>query len=526
MCDAGVTDDETEGRPGSYGVKLFKDENYVEAILEFSKYLGTNPDERERKTAHYNRGMSHNMLEQHKEALEDGENCVRIDPFWAKGYKCKAVALEGLDRPGEALDILLNGRKLTIGVDKNTTKILDPLIKLLNKHKGVIKQDLSVRERMAKEKFCVVCNLFENDLKSVSFPKITGCKGIKDEDTKFVTCSKCGMISYCCEGHKKENAANHTEVCGTLRKVKEKRDKATGIHVRWKDWNNDAIFFISQDIEERDELTEGYAGVAIETFSAINKTEWNELKSWEHWFSLSSNAEMWTQIGSLSLDGALHHELSSDEKKALFEDVTNDVREALTEALTDPMTVFYAMKQAGLLTTDRSDKIIRLHVVGAEPRHEIKKGKAFFHLLTSLVGPNLRVVLIGPLLSSSKTTEADPLISTFGGTYQEFLKSGNHPVPDCIVAFCPGLYVRQYNWSPVLQHIIENNVPFLATCSANKDYYHTKSWLLNRDGMTPDIVLDGRNPFASWKVDPLLAKSNIIFSRNMYCVLMIGGQLG
>ena len=107
------------GRPGAEGVKLFKEGKYAEAISEFSKYLDTSPDDTEKKVAHYNRGMAHHHLGQHIKALEDGEECIKMDPFWAKGYKCKGMALERMNKPRDAIDTLLNGQKLSFEVDKN-----------------------------------------------------------------------------------------------------------------------------------------------------------------------------------------------------------------------------------------------------------------------------------------------------------------------------------------------------------------------------------------------------------------------
>ena len=41
-------------------------------------------------------------------ALKDGESCLKIDPLRAKMYKCKGLALEGLERLRDAVDTSLN----------------------------------------------------------------------------------------------------------------------------------------------------------------------------------------------------------------------------------------------------------------------------------------------------------------------------------------------------------------------------------------------------------------------------------
>ena len=98
------------GKPGNEGVKLFKGGNYEEAINEYTEFLKTMPDDGNKKVAHYNRGMAYYNLGQHDMALNEGESCLKIDPFWVKGYKCLGLALEGLGKHREAVDTFLNGQ--------------------------------------------------------------------------------------------------------------------------------------------------------------------------------------------------------------------------------------------------------------------------------------------------------------------------------------------------------------------------------------------------------------------------------
>ena len=120
------------GKPGAKGVELFKGGKYEEAINEFTKFLKTMPDDENKKVALYNRGMSYYSLGQQDMALEDGESCLKIDPFWVKGYKCKGLALEGLGKRKDAVNTFLNGKKMCDGLDENTDAILNPLIEKSN----------------------------------------------------------------------------------------------------------------------------------------------------------------------------------------------------------------------------------------------------------------------------------------------------------------------------------------------------------------------------------------------------------
>jgi tetratricopeptide (TPR) repeat protein len=129
---AGIEKVKKSGKPGAEAVKLFKAGEYEKAINEFTTFLITIPDDENKKVAHYNRGMAHYNLGQYDMALEDGESCLKIDPFWIKGYKCKGLALEGLGKPDDAIDALLNGQKMCSSHGDNTDTILNPLIERLN----------------------------------------------------------------------------------------------------------------------------------------------------------------------------------------------------------------------------------------------------------------------------------------------------------------------------------------------------------------------------------------------------------
>ena len=81
---------------GALGVKLFKEGKYAEAVSEFGKYLETELSNKDRKVCHYNRGMAHCSLGQYRMALLDGDQCIQMDRYWAKGYKCMGMPLEGM----------------------------------------------------------------------------------------------------------------------------------------------------------------------------------------------------------------------------------------------------------------------------------------------------------------------------------------------------------------------------------------------------------------------------------------------
>ena len=152
------------GRPGAKGVKLFAEGKYEEAINEFTQCLETMPDGENKKIALYNRGMSYHSLGQHDMALKDGESCQKIDPCWAKGYKCSGLALEALGKHKDAIDTLVNGQKMCSVLDKNSDAILNPLIERLNLVSGVV----VARSSLTQVKLVIVCYEMTEGMQGVS----------------------------------------------------------------------------------------------------------------------------------------------------------------------------------------------------------------------------------------------------------------------------------------------------------------------------------------------------------------------
>ena len=535
-------------RPGAKGVVLFKDGKYTEAISEFTKYLESEIDDTEKKVAHYNRGMAHHHLGKHSEALEDGEKCVKIDPFWAKGYKCKGVALEGMRKPRDAIDTLLNGQKMCFELDQNTSIILDPLINRLNKETGFIEEDLDMRDRMWKEKYCVVCKLFENDIKGTEIGK--------DKRKKYLSCEVCKMVNYCDTQHRVENEDDHKGVCRQLLELRNQSQQMIQVQLLWGKGEKDGVLFhlaqhikgpvgikmkkIMKEIAPSKDHRKGLEDMkdygdgdlipiqGFRGFGPVSQTELETLNTWKDWFSLDNNKETWKMMDMVENSTKMMGYLQALQSEA--GSLTNSAKVALTVALTDPMTVIHMLKQAGLLTKLVGDKVIRFDIVGAEPREESLKMLTLLAVFRSIGGPNLRVTLIGPLMSSplaSACASDDPVVVTsFGGTYQDFLLSDKYKKPDFIVAFYPGIYDPTYNWTPAIAHAIVKNIPFLVTCASKEDYSKTKEWLERGSNMKPNIVLDFLNPFSSLKLCQLPPGSNTAHCRNMYCLLLQGGNLG
>ena len=147
--------------------------------------------------------MSYYNLGQYDSALKDGEECLKIDPLWAKGYKCKELVLEGMRRPRDAEETLLDGRKMCNGHDQNFKAVLDDIIKRLNKETGFLGVDLDLLDKKMKENYCAVCNVFKKDM-------------AMGNDKTFISCDRCKMTNYCSQEHMLDDRVAHNEVCEEL----------------------------------------------------------------------------------------------------------------------------------------------------------------------------------------------------------------------------------------------------------------------------------------------------------------------
>ena len=138
------------------------------------------------------------------------------------------------------------------------------------------------------------------------------------------------------------------------------------------------------------------------------------------------------------------------------------MKKAFTGVLTDAMTVFHALREVKL-----RGRVLRIHVVGAEPSKEGMTVKCFLAGLISLYfRDETKVTMIGPLLTNPPEIELehdpDPALRSFGGTYQEYLGSRCYKRPDLIAAFYPGTKYSP-NYVDVI-HVSESSLSYFQDC--------------------------------------------------------------
>ena len=379
-------------------MKLFQAGKFKEASAAFSKWLDSNhnaPD-KERKVARYNRARCFHKMGNYEESLRDAETCIKIDPFWAKGYKCKSQALEGMNRPMEAIKVLLDGSKIAEGIDDDYREI----IARLNKLTGFLEGDVDLFFRQGRgEKYCVVCEAFEADAKG----------------KEFLSCKKCRMVNYCCKEHKEENKMLHKDVCSKLKKIRE--DERNGVKLLFKGMDEKGLFLVGYELEggvdpsgnpllqmmmrsdprsleamkcfERAGRTNIFPIVEERGFPRVKNH--GQIRSWEDWFSLPDNQKLWQ---TSNMANTLFKMITPSPDSSLnMVDLNYGTKKAFTGALTDAMTVFHALREVKL-----RGRVLRIHVVGAEPSKEGMTVKCF---LAGLISPYFRdetkVTMIGPL---------------------------------------------------------------------------------------------------------------------------------
>ncbi|KAI0643694.1 putative stress-induced protein STI1 [Trametes meyenii] len=91
------------------GNKAFQAKNYDQAIELFSKAIEIDPSNH---VLWSNRSAAHAGKKQWAAALDDAEQCVKINPTWSKGYARKGAALHGERKYDEAIQAYEAGLKI------------------------------------------------------------------------------------------------------------------------------------------------------------------------------------------------------------------------------------------------------------------------------------------------------------------------------------------------------------------------------------------------------------------------------
>ncbi|KAJ3109943.1 Hsp90 cochaperone, partial [Physocladia obscura] len=131
------------------GNKAFSAGNHPVAIKYFSDAIAKDP---KNHVLYSNRSASYTSIKDYSKALTDAEECIKINPGWAKGYSRKGAALHGLAKYQEAIDAYNKG--LEIEPNNTATK------KSLEEAKALIRDDSDAEDGTG------LGNLFGGDILS------------------------------------------------------------------------------------------------------------------------------------------------------------------------------------------------------------------------------------------------------------------------------------------------------------------------------------------------------------------------
>jgi len=90
-------------------IECFNEQNYKGAVDLLKKAIKLDPDNH---IFYSNRAAAFMALEQYDKALGDAEDCIRLQPTWAKGYSRKGAALFRMDKLAGARDAFEKGLEL------------------------------------------------------------------------------------------------------------------------------------------------------------------------------------------------------------------------------------------------------------------------------------------------------------------------------------------------------------------------------------------------------------------------------
>ena len=90
-------------------IEAFNEQNYKGAVDLLKKAIKLDPDNH---IFFSNRAAAHMALEQYDRALVDADECIRLQPTWAKGYSRRGAALFRMDKLGPARDAFEKGLEL------------------------------------------------------------------------------------------------------------------------------------------------------------------------------------------------------------------------------------------------------------------------------------------------------------------------------------------------------------------------------------------------------------------------------
>lgn len=387
------------------GVDCFKNGEYLNAIEKFTVFLNTIPTENKyikiKCITLGNRSSAFAYLNNFKQSLKDSEECIKIDPDYARGYLRKGIALEGLHCIKEAANLYIDSLKYflnkpPIKYNKKSCEDMKKRFLELNKKVKIFDENELRVWRKYDENYCAYCQKFEDEIEDL--------KGIKWENN--IKCYNCELVNYCSENHKIKDYEIHKNYCKSFKTAK--------------------TIYSYKDIE--------------------NLPNVRTIISWKNVYD---NATNWNYFWNIYIIDIPIPSISRKYYHLLLEN-----------HFTYPLTIYYCLKKNKFIDKNikyqsfPNHKYLNIHIIGAEDINESNSAEAFIDVLGNISPVGYNFTFIGPLLSKrSPINRFVNSITFYRGLYHEFIKTSNYKKPDIIFAFHSGIHDMSYTtWIPTINY--------------------------------------------------------------------------
>ncbi|XP_043460912.1 uncharacterized protein LOC122497706 isoform X1 [Leptopilina heterotoma] len=389
-----------------------------------------------------------------------------------------------------------------------------------------------------------------------------------ERDTRLKRCTRCKMVFYCGKEHQKEHWPIHKEFCHVATKLLQKFG-GSNLFERMKtdqqtriDWKNCLVDFFESELKRKLIPYEKsliffpkLCAICYESdpkclmfcyncpHACFCKKHYQNESHQSHYddCQLFSQGLLLNAMGITFKAAPIPGVIKSVEynmkkarlpndmqdfldyhcrcKKSILKDFKrNEVQMYMSEHLTRPLTVLYALQKIRY----SNEETMIIHVIGANNYEEVSQSswEVLFHWLPDLV--TLRIILIGPECSKVNYETSLPLcksctknsrklfLESYPLLYKDYWKSEKFTKPNIVVSFNASLKV--YNtWIESLKLLTKVDCPFILTTYSVPEIDTDHEIMLEVFGHPARYTFRLKNPFASLRPYRDVVNTNVFF---------------
>lgn len=425
--------------------------------------------------------------------------------------------------------------------------------------------------------------VFETYKKSHNVERVVGreyymsslCQVCKEEPKEEVECSRCRLLTYCSQQHRRDHWPVHSEICDAVMQLCRDRrvdhimegaqhlspDQYRAFRIRnmtecerkversLEKWEREMFLFpkvcaicmkykTNLAVCERCHVTR-----FCPEHQTHNHKDW--CKSLHHFKNMiQDQAQSGVAFPSIPVSkyAVVLPKLQSMDD--FFKEISKSISEMeyfeLSDITTYPLTALYALcalEHLDLSTTDH----LTIHIIGAESDFEIRRPEKWEYLVLHLIpglkslhidfiGPELNVLssdkLCSKLCSLCRKATKNVTFSFHNKLYHNLDGYSNLRKPNLICMFNPGLYrVTGFDgndsWTPTIQTMVIQQCPVLITAYTHKEILMDVRTI---ESLQKIIILTKpqSNPFSSLKPSLNFVSDEdcpVIFKNSFYCII-------